>query len=71
MTGYERRVQRLHDHVMSHEKKLAVGTTVAELKAMLDEKGIEYNARAKREELLKLLEEASDPDADQDGEDAE
>ncbi|MHB8063516.1 MAG: HeH/LEM domain-containing protein [Ruminiclostridium sp.] len=31
-------------------------TTVAELKALLDEKGIEYNARARKEDLNKLLE---------------
>jgi hypothetical protein len=30
--------------------------TVKKLKAMLDEKGIEYDARAKKEELINLLE---------------
>lgn len=55
MTSYERRVKRLHEHVMNHQKKDAE-PTVAELKAMLDEKGIEYNAKAKKEELIELLE---------------
>ena len=30
--------------------------TVKELKALLDEKGIEYDAKAKKEDLVKLLE---------------
>jgi len=30
--------------------------TVAELKAMLDEKSITYDAKAKKEDLIKLLE---------------
>lgn len=29
--------------------------TVAEIKVMLDEKGIEYDAKAKKDELLELL----------------
>lgn len=57
MNLYEKRVKKLHDHVMGHQKKM-VEPTVTSLKALLDEKGIEYNVRAKREELLKLLEDA-------------
>ena len=34
----------------------AVSITVKELKALLDEKGIEYDAKTKKEELIKLLE---------------
>lgn len=30
--------------------------TIKELKTLLDEKGIEYDAKAKKEELIKLLE---------------
>jgi hypothetical protein len=52
---YEDRVKRLHDHVMSHQKK-AAEPSVAELKALLGEKGIEYDAKAKKEDLIKLLE---------------
>ena len=51
---YEDRVKRLHDHVVSHQKK-AAEPTIADIKAQLDEKGIEYDAKAKKEELIKLL----------------
>lgn len=52
---YEDRVKRLHEHVMSHQKKTAE-PTIADVKALLDKKGIEYDAKAKKEELIKLLE---------------
>ncbi|MDD2401690.1 MAG: HeH/LEM domain-containing protein [Clostridia bacterium] len=38
------------------KKKEVQGPTVAEIKAMLDEKGIEYDAKAKKADLIKLLE---------------
>ena len=57
MTVYEERVKRLHDHVIANEKKVKPAEpTNAELKVMLDEKGIEYDAKAKKDELIKLLE---------------
>lgn len=61
MTVYEQRVKRLHDHVIANEKKVAAQSkpaepTNAELKVMLDEKGIAYDAKVKKEDLIKLLE---------------
>lgn len=70
MTIYEQRVKRLHDHVMSHQKKSEKEPTVADIKAMLDEKGIEYDDKAKKADLLKLLEEA-DKNTDNENEGAE
>lgn len=55
MTSQERRIKRLHDHVVKNQKKAAEPTNT-ELKALLDEKGIEYDAKAKKDELIKLLE---------------
>lgn len=63
MTIYEQRVKRLYDHVIANQKKVAKvdnGPTVAEIKAMLDEKGIEYDKKANKAELLKLLAEAAE-----------
>lgn len=56
MSLYEERVKRLHEHVMKNQKKCE--PTVTELKSVLDEKGIKYDAKAKKEELIKLLEDA-------------
>ena len=59
MTLYEQRVKRLHDHVAANKaEQKATEPTIKELRAKLDEKGIEYNAKAKKEELIKLLEDA-------------
>ena len=57
---YEDRVKRLHDHVITQEKKAAEkkSPTLPELKALLNEKGIEFDDKAKKEDLLKLLEDA-------------
>ena len=38
------------------EAKTLEEKTVKELKALFDEKGIEYDAKAKKEDLIKLLE---------------
>ncbi len=56
MTLYEQRVKRLHDHVVKNEQKNVSGPTLKEVKSILDEKGIEYDAKAKKEELITLLE---------------
>lgn len=64
MNLYEKRVKRLHDHVMANtkkeneEKKSSIPSTVKELQAALKEKGIECPSNAKKEELIKLLEES-------------
>lgn len=57
---YEDRVKRLHEHVVAHENKAAEkkNPTLAELKELLTEKGIEFDEKAKKEDLLKLLESA-------------
>lgn len=61
---YEDRVKRLHDHVVAQEEKAAAekkreaGPTVPELKALLAEKGIEFDDKAKKDDLIKLLERA-------------
>jgi len=57
---YEDRVKRLHEHVIAHEKKAAEKKTptLAELKELLTEKGIEYDEKAKKEDLLTLLKDA-------------
>lgn len=54
MSLYEERVKRLHEHVMKNQKKSE--PTVTELKKLLDEKGIVYDVKAKKDELIKLLE---------------
>lgn len=53
---YEDRVKRLHNHVMAHEKGKVTVPSNDELKAILDAKGIEYDKKANKETLLKLLE---------------
>jgi mannitol-1-phosphate/altronate dehydrogenase len=61
---YEDRVKRLHDHVVAQEKKAAKEKkkaeepNVTEIKALLTEKGIEFDEKAKKEDLLKLIEDA-------------
>jgi len=56
MSLYEERVKRLHEHVIRNQKKSE--PTVTELKKLLDEKGLVYDAKAKKDELIKLLEDA-------------
>lgn len=68
MDLYERRVLRLREHVKRQERANAQvevkevltndleGYTNKELKSMLDGKGIEYNSRATKAELIELLE---------------
>ena len=61
---YEERVQRLHDHVVKHEKKAedATGTgelTNKQIMSILDEKGVEYDKKANKTALLELLESVS------------
>lgn len=64
MNLYEKRVQRLHDHVVANTrnenegKKPSTPSTVKELQAALKEKGIECPSNAKKEDLIKLLEES-------------
>ena len=55
---YEDRVKRLHEHVIAHEKKAAEKKvpTLPEIKELLTDKGIEFDEKAKKEDLLKLLE---------------
>ena len=53
MTSQERRIKRLHDHVVGKQKK--VEPTNKEIQALLDEKGIEYDKKATKAELLELL----------------
>ncbi len=69
MSLYEERVKRLHDHVIKNQKKAekANEPTIAEIKKMLDEKGVEYDKRANKTELLKLLEELNKADEDEKG----
>jgi len=50
---YEDRVKRLHDHVIAAQKK--ADPTNKELMKLLDEKGIEYDKKATKAELLDLL----------------
>jgi protein-disulfide isomerase len=69
---YEDRVKRLHDHVIKQQKATEQGQepTNAELKAKLDELGIEYDKRANKSTLMELLEKAQKEDPDN-GEGAE
>lgn len=76
---YEDRVKRLHDHVMKQQKAVEQTQkepelTNAEIKAKLEELGIEYDKRGNKATLLALLEEAqnnTEPEEDPDGEGAE
>jgi len=61
MTRYEKRVQRLREHVLKKQKRTPQESkinelTVAEIKAKLDELGIEYDKKATKAELISLLE---------------
>lgn len=57
---YEDRVKRLHEHVIAHEKKATEKKvpTLPEIKELLTDKGIEFDEKAKKEDLLKLLKSA-------------
>ncbi len=63
MDLYEQRVLKLREHVLSHEKKREDkeidydNIKIAELRALLDEKGIEYDKKEKKAELWAKLEE--------------
>lgn len=63
-TAFERRVERLREHVLSHNngKKESTGDEksledlkVEELKELAKEKGIEGYSKLKKEELIVLL----------------
>lgn len=56
MTSFERRVKKLREHVLKNETKTFDDMKVSDLKALLDEKGIEYDSKAKKEDLINLLE---------------
>lgn len=60
MTRYEKRVKRLREHVLKNQRKVSNELTVAEIKAKLDELDIEYDKKANKAELLKLLKNAED-----------
>lgn len=60
MTRYEKRVKRLREHVLKNQRKVPNELTVAEIKAKLDELNIEYDKKANKAELLKLLKNAED-----------
>lgn len=46
----------LRRHKRKEENKAQEGLNIKELRDLLDKKGIEYNTKAKKEDLLKLLE---------------
>lgn len=58
VTEDERVIEILKENGFEFEesKDSTPSITVKELKALLDEKGIEYDAKAKKEDLVKLLE---------------
>lgn len=51
----ERGIEKLKEVEIEESKELK-DLKVADLKELLDEKGIEYDHKAKREDLIKLLE---------------
>lgn len=64
MDSYQRRVQKLRDHVLSHnkqenestgEERLLEDLKVEELKDLAKEKGIKGYSNLKREELIDML----------------
>lgn len=60
MDRYQRRVKKLREHVLSHnkaaiEEKPIEEMTVDELKELAKEKGIEGYSKLKKEELIDLL----------------
>lgn len=64
---YEDRVKRLHNHVMKQQKAAEQTpqkpeSTIEEIKAKLEELGIEYNKRANKATLMALLEEVQNND---------
>lgn len=65
---YEDRVKRLHDHVIAQQKKAEEQSkqepNKGEIMAMLDERGIKYDKRATKAELIVLLEASNDEGAE-------
>jgi hypothetical protein len=68
-TAFERRVKRLREHVLNHNKqeKESIGEErpleelkVEELKNLAKEKGIKGYSNMKREELIEVLKEEED-----------
>ncbi len=51
----EKEIKRLKE-IETEEVKELKGLKVVEIKELLDEKGIEYDPKSKREDLVKLLE---------------
>lgn len=56
MSLYEERVKLLYENAMKNQKKPE--PTVIRLKKLLDEKGIVYYAKTRKDKLIKLLERA-------------
>lgn len=78
MDLYEQRVLRLREHVLSHENKQDDKkdidydkSTVAELRVLLDEKGIEYDKKEKKAELWAKLEELAEETTNEDEEESD
>lgn len=60
MDYYQERVRRLHEHVMKNQQEVERVDyrqfKMAELKKLLDEKGIAYEATDKKDDLIAKLE---------------
>lgn len=72
MTSYERRVKKLHDHVMKNAKKAEEKRsepTVKELQALLTEKGIDFDPKAKKVDLLEILNKSEESQGGSPGDD--